>query len=98
LVNTIGARVRLTSGSITAAVDRLADKGLVERTSVATDRRARMVRLTTAGREFIERAFAGHEAVMERATGALNPEERAECVRLLKKLGLSAAASALSLP
>src|SRR5215471_19315116 len=41
-VNTIGGLVRLTSGSITAAVDRLVAKGLVERCSHATDRRARV--------------------------------------------------------
>ena len=41
-VNTIGTRMRLTSGSITAAVDRLEQKGLVERRHDPTDRRARM--------------------------------------------------------
>src|SRR5215471_19319042 len=64
-VNTIGARVRLTSGSITAAVDRLEAQKLVERCSHATDRRARMVHLTEAGRQLAQDAFAAHEAAME---------------------------------
>src|SRR5947209_2932335 len=49
-VNTIGDLVRLTSGSITVAVDRLEEKRLVERWSHATDRRARVVHLTAEGR------------------------------------------------
>ncbi|HEY2015382.1 MAG TPA: MarR family transcriptional regulator, partial [Bryobacteraceae bacterium] len=45
-VNAIGALVRLTSGSITAAVDRMERKGLVERRNDPGDRRTRMVYLT----------------------------------------------------
>ena len=91
-VNTIGNRMRLTSGSITAAVDRLEQKGLVERRHDPTDRRARMVHLTETGRKLIDCAFADHEAAMERATSGLTASERAEAIVLLKKLGLRAQA------
>src|SRR6266496_4265950 len=50
-VNEIGKKVLLTSGSITVAVDRLETKGLVERRAHGTDRRARIVHLTRAGRK-----------------------------------------------
>src|SRR5258706_497323 len=60
-VNTIGGRVYLTSGSITAAVDRLEAKGLVQRCGDPEDRRARVVHLTGPGRILIERAFAQHQ-------------------------------------
>jgi MarR family 2-MHQ and catechol resistance regulon transcriptional repressor len=86
-VNTIGGRLRLTSGSITAAVDRLEQKGLVERRSDPHDRRTRMVHLTQAGQKLIACAFADHTAAMERAASGLSPEERDEACRLLKKLG-----------
>ncbi len=89
-VNTVGGRLRLTSGSITAAVDRLEQKGLVERHSDPNDRRARVVHLTEAGRNLISCAFADHTAAMERAASGLEPEERDEAYRLLKKLGLHA--------
>ncbi len=89
-VNTIGEMVHLTSGSITAAVDRLAAKGLVERCSHPTDRRARMVHLTEAGETLIRSAFTDHAAAMERAAGGLSREERLQAVTLLKKLGLHA--------
>jgi len=89
-VNTIGAGIRLTSGSITVAVDRLVAKGLVERRNHSVDRRARVVHLTSAGHCVIACAFADHEAAMERAAHALSPEERTLAAQLLKKLGLGA--------
>src|SRR5437867_13429710 len=48
-VNEIGRRVELTSGSITTAIDRLEERGLVARAAHASDRRARVVDLTPAG-------------------------------------------------
>jgi MarR family 2-MHQ and catechol resistance regulon transcriptional repressor len=89
-VNTIGQKVRLTSGSISVAVDRLEERGLVERTSSSEDRRVRMVRLTDAGCRLIEIAFAEHAKAMEAAAGSLEACERAELLRLLKKLGKGA--------
>jgi MarR family transcriptional regulator, 2-MHQ and catechol-resistance regulon repressor len=92
-VNEIGRLVRLTSGSITAAVDRLERKGLVERHGDPTDRRTRVVHLTPAGRELISTAFAAHSEAMEQATAGLTPKERAEAAALLKKLGRYAQSS-----
>jgi MarR family 2-MHQ and catechol resistance regulon transcriptional repressor len=86
-VNEIGRLVRLTSGSITSAVDRLERKGLVERHTDSADRRTRVVHLTPTGRKLIACAFADHEAAMERAAQGLAPAERAEVIALLKKLG-----------
>ena len=49
-VNVIGKKVLLSSGSITAAVDRLESKNLVLRTADTGDLRARIVQLTARGR------------------------------------------------
>jgi len=89
-VNSIGAKVHLTSGSITAAVDRLEAKDLVSRCSLENDRRARMVHLTEKGRELIQYAFADHAAAIEHAVAGLTTEERRHVTMLLKKLGLKA--------
>ncbi len=89
-MNIIGAKIRLTSGSITAAIDRLERKGMVERQDDPSDRRARIVHLTPSGRQVIECAFADHEAAMERATSGLTVAEQKRCVDLLRKLGLTA--------
>jgi MarR family 2-MHQ and catechol resistance regulon transcriptional repressor len=90
-VNAVGERIRLTSGSISIAIDRLEEKGLVERKDDPEDRRARIVHLTAEGRKLIECAFAGHAAAMEVATSGLSGVERTTAIRLLKKLGMKAA-------
>lgn len=94
-VNEIGRKVLLTSGSITTAVDRLVGRGLVERRAHGTDRRARVVHLTKAGRKLSTRAYADHSADMEQlAAASLNRTERRTLIRLLKQIGFKAAESA----
>lgn len=92
-VNDIGRKVSLTSGSMTIAVDRLAQRGLVERRNDQTDRRTRVVHLTAAGRSLIECAFAEHAKSLDHLGEALTAKEREEIIRLLKKFGRAAEAS-----
>ena len=89
-INEIGKKVLLTSGSITVAVDRLEDKGLVERRASAADRRAKIVHLTSAGKKLIARAYAEHAADMEQLASDLSPTERITLIKLLKKIGYKA--------
>src|SRR5213596_625086 len=91
-VNEIGRRIELTSGAITTAVDRLESRDLVTREAHPSDRRARIVRLTAAGKEQAAEIFAGHKAAMDLAASGLSKTERATLIELLKKLGTSAAA------
>ena len=90
-VNTIGPKVWLTPGSISVAVDRLVEKGLVSRKDHPDDRRVRRVELTAKGRALITRGFREHAAAMETAVGVLSKNERLTLLRLLKKLGKHAA-------
>ncbi len=87
-VNVIGRKVLLTSGSITAAIDRLESRKLVRRTTDPHDRRSRLVQLTDSGKQLIEEAFARHEIDMEQSMTVLKSNERVELIRLLKKVGL----------
>ena len=89
-VKQIGEKVLLTSGSMTAAVDRLEKRGLVKRGDDARDRRARIIDLTPAGRELIERAFACHRDAMERALEGFSEGERIILLPLLRSLGRAA--------
>ena len=93
-VNEIGRRIELTSGAITTAVDRLESRGLVKREAHPSDRRARIVRLTAAGKERAAKIFAGHKAAMDLAASGLSKTERATLIELLKKLGTSAGTQA----
>jgi MarR family 2-MHQ and catechol resistance regulon transcriptional repressor len=86
-VHELGAKVLLTSGSITTAIDRLERRGLVARGSDPRDRRARIIRLTPAGRKTIGGAFAEHERAMEQAVSHLGSKDRATLLTLLRHLG-----------
>ncbi|HEY8228609.1 MAG TPA: MarR family transcriptional regulator [Pyrinomonadaceae bacterium] len=91
-INELGKKILLTSGSITVAVDRLEDKGLVERRAHGTDRRAKLVHLTKQGKKVITRVYADHAADMERlASASLTRKERETLIRLLKQIGYEAA-------
>jgi MarR family 2-MHQ and catechol resistance regulon transcriptional repressor len=91
-VNVIGKLVLLTSGSITTAIDRLETRGFVERLPDPSDRRARIVRLTAAGHDFMQGIWTEHEQALERATDVLDPTERRDLIRLLLKLKRGAGA------
>ncbi len=89
-VNTIGEKVLLTSGSMTAAVNRLRKRGFVRRVQDETDGRLFHVHLTGRGRKVIEQAYRRHAQNLEKIVAVLTPTERAELARLLKKIGLHA--------
>lgn len=91
-VNVIGKKVLLTSGSITAAIDRLESKKLVRRIPDPGDLRTRIVQLTPKGQSLIQRAFSRHAIDIRESMAVLRTAERAELIRLLKKLGMWAAA------
>jgi MarR family 2-MHQ and catechol resistance regulon transcriptional repressor len=91
-VNVIGKKILLTSGSITTAIDRLESRKLVQRMAHPEDRRARLVELTDDGKRLIECAFRQHALDMEEIMAVLTTSERLELIRLLKKVGIFAAA------
>lgn len=86
-IGEIGGKVLLTSGSMTAAVDRLERKGLVERASAKGDRRVREIRLTPAGKGLIRKAFAEHAKAMEEAVAGLETQQRICLIDLLRQVG-----------
>src|ERR1700687_5222041 len=61
-VNTISPKVYLPPGSISVAIDRLLDRGLVSRVESPEDRRVRIVSLTPKGKELIGPVFRKHAA------------------------------------
>ena len=91
-VNTIGPIGDLTPGSISIAVDRLVEKGLVSRVESAEDRRVRIVALTPRGKDLIVPAFRKHAGQMKRVFSELSPEELRVLEEALKKAGKRAAA------
>ncbi|MGH9631292.1 MAG: MarR family winged helix-turn-helix transcriptional regulator [Bryobacteraceae bacterium] len=93
-VSAFGKKILVSSGSVTAAVDRLERAGLVERMGAAMDRRSRIVHLTAKGSELIKRLFEEHARDMEQAFSYLDGPEREALAGLLRKLGHEAAGRA----
>jgi MarR family 2-MHQ and catechol resistance regulon transcriptional repressor len=89
-VNTLGKKVLLTSGSMTAAVDRLVARRLVARKDDPHDRRVRVVALTPEGRRLIKSAFARHAADLDNVVSVLTETERSALLSLLRTLGQAA--------
>ena len=76
----------MTSGGMTAAIDRLERKGFVSRVPNPADRRGSLVRLTDAGRNVMDDAMEQHALVESRLVATLDESERAQLRNLLRKL------------
>ena len=90
-ISEIQDKVRLASGSMTAAVDRLERLGLVVRRSSPSDRRARVVELTAQGKRLAASCFERHAKDLETLMSVLSEKEMEQLYGSLKKLGLLAA-------
>jgi MarR family 2-MHQ and catechol resistance regulon transcriptional repressor len=90
-ISEVQEKVRLASGSMTAAVDRLEKLGLVVRKSSPTDRRARVVHLTAEGKRVAVSCFERHAQDLEALMSGLSRKEKEELYGSFKKLGLLAA-------
>ena len=67
--------------SVTAAVARLEDAGLVERATLEEDRRVSVVSVTAAGTGLLRESRKAKEAYLARRLAALEPEDRAVLAR-----------------
>jgi DNA-binding MarR family transcriptional regulator len=77
----------VSSGAVTKRVDRCVEQGWVTRRVSDSDHRGRVIALTDAGRDLIDRAFEAHMANEHRLVGMLDEDERARLAHLLEKWG-----------
>jgi DNA-binding MarR family transcriptional regulator len=77
---------RTSQASLTGIVDRLEERGLVERVRNAEDRRVVRVGLTDAGRVEVRCVQAQTAERLQRLLGPLDAEERLELLRLFRKM------------
>lgn len=76
----------VTSGAMTARLDRLEKAGLTRRAPHPSDRRGVVVELTAKGRELIDEALAAHVANEHEILAGLTREDRETLAKLLEKL------------
>ncbi|MEU9950021.1 MarR family transcriptional regulator [Streptomyces sp. NPDC047939] len=79
----LATHTMVTTGAMTKRIDRLERAGLVTRRRAAVDGRARVVALTPAGRDLIDRAFTEHMRNERRLLDTLRGDEAAALESLL---------------
>jgi DNA-binding MarR family transcriptional regulator len=84
--STLGRRTSIDRSDVVAALNELADRGLVERSPDPDDRRRNVVTMTTAGRRQLRALDENLAGVQERMLAPLSPADRGELIRLLKRL------------
>ena len=90
-ITEIQGKALLAKGSMTVAVDRLENKGLIVRKLTKEDRRARPLELTSKGRTLIEGVLKVHLQELNTWMADLSKSEIRAAYVVLKKLGLHAA-------
>lgn len=73
----------VTTGAITHRIDRLAERGWVERAG-DTDRRKVIVRLTPAGKALVDEVIEAHVAFEAELLSSLSARQRSELAALLR--------------
>ena len=84
-MNELSRLLMVTGGNVTAIVDQLEKEGLVERGAPA-DRRAWLIRLTSAGKKSFAEMARAHESWVVELLAGLSGRERDELLKLLAKL------------
>ncbi|MFM4963085.1 MarR family winged helix-turn-helix transcriptional regulator [Aeromonas bivalvium] len=75
----------LSSGAMTARLDKLEQRGLIVRQAAPDDRRSLLVCLTEPGRELVDHAVERHVANERRLLAPLTQAEQGQLAALLKR-------------
>lgn len=82
----LAQRLQVTKGNLVGLIDRLTERGWVERVQVPGDRRVNRVRITESGREMFKKAFPEQLGVVEKMMADLDETEMDTLQGILKKL------------
>jgi DNA-binding MarR family transcriptional regulator len=84
----LGEKTLITKGTLTGVVDRLVERGWVERAAHDSDRRCQIVRLTPSGEALYEQAFPAHMAHLAACFAGVSAAEHARWQSALHELKL----------
>jgi DNA-binding MarR family transcriptional regulator len=76
----------VTTGAITNRIDRLEERGLLERRPTADDRRKVIVRLTPSGLQLVDEVVSTHMDAEREILSVLSPRQQEEMARLLRRV------------
>ncbi|MGY0836887.1 MarR family winged helix-turn-helix transcriptional regulator, partial [Aerococcus urinaeequi] len=89
-IQQIGKRILIPSSSLTYVIDRLEDKGFVERTHNPEDRRVIYAEITKLGREKMAEVFPGHSQLIADMFQEFSEDDLENYINLTKKIGFKA--------
>lgn len=82
----IGDWTHITKGTLTGVIDRLEQKGLVERWAVEGDGRKTIVALTKAGEKVFKKEYPRHVAYLKDRFDQLSANDRSQAIKSLQKV------------
>ncbi|KAB2332142.1 MarR family transcriptional regulator [Cytobacillus depressus] len=85
-IHQIGKCILISSSSMTYCLDKLEQRGLLNRTACPDDRRAIHVLLTDKGKELMKEIMPKYHELVDDLFGSLDSDEAETLVHLLKKV------------
>ncbi|WML48891.1 MarR family transcriptional regulator [Neobacillus sp. PS3-34] len=85
-IQLIGNSILISSGSMTYVIDKLEQRGLLNRSACPDDRRVIHVTLTDEGIDLMKEIMPKHQELVDYMLGSLNDDEAEIMVKLLKKI------------
>jgi MarR family 2-MHQ and catechol resistance regulon transcriptional repressor len=82
----IGDATLITKGTLTGVIDRLEEKGLVERWAVEGDGRKTIIALTRRGERVYDSEFPKHVSFLKEKFDGLSARDRKQAIALLGKI------------
>ncbi|MGG4179883.1 MarR family transcriptional regulator [Virgibacillus pantothenticus] len=86
-VREISDSVLIKTGSITYVIDRLEEKGMLQREHCQKDRRVVYIDITDEGKNLMDEIFPKHQKVIEELFMDISDEQKQTIIDVLKKVG-----------
>ncbi|KNE18990.1 MarR family winged helix-turn-helix transcriptional regulator [Virgibacillus pantothenticus] len=86
-VREISNSVLIKTGSITYVIDRLEEKGMLQREHCQKDRRVVYIDITDEGKNLMDEIFPKHQKVIEELFMDISDEQKQTVIDMLKKVG-----------
>ncbi|MBU8565293.1 MarR family transcriptional regulator [Virgibacillus pantothenticus] len=86
-VREISNSVLIKTGSITYVIDRLEEKGMLQREHCQKDRRVVYIDITDEGKNLMDEIFPKHQKVIEELFTDISDEQKQTVIDMLKKVG-----------
>lgn len=78
--------LKVTPAAVTIIIDKLAEGGLIKKSTDARDKRVTRLTLTAKGKGYLRRGMQVFREHIEEMTSVLNPAEKLQLVSILTKL------------